>query len=480
MKSTKSLLYSIIFAHTLTLFFACESQKKSSEISPDEAKQIAKEAFIFGFPLVVNYKTVWNYTLNKESGQFKSDFNVKSCDSKVWTPKDKAVVSPNSDTPYCIFWADISQEPTVLSVPKMDENRYYSFQLIDLYTHNFGYVGSLTTGIEAGNYLIAKEGWMGEKPEGITDIIYCETDYFQLIARTQLFNSDDIVNVQNIQAEYAFSSLSDFLGVDGPEQKVYTDFPAWNEGDQFTSAAFVYLDFMMEKMSENPLDAPIREKMMKIGIGAEGAFSMDNFSPEVQTAIEDGVKEGLDRINSYLKEISSDPLVTNKFFGTRDYLTKSAKENYNQDNPYLIRSCAAQLGLYGNSGHEAIYPSFLVDADGNAFDASKNNYTITFKKGQEPPVRAFWSMTMYDGQTQLLVDNPLDRYLLNTTTKDDWVYADDGSLTFYLQHESPGKELENNWLPAPDGPFYAVLRLYGPKDEALSGAWTTPALVKKE
>lgn len=458
---------------------ACKTEEKTI-ITPEEAKQIAKEAYIFGFPMVVNYKTVWNYTLNKNSSQFKSDFNVKSCDSKVWTPADKAVVSPNSDTPYCIFWADISQEPTVLSVPKIDENRYYSFQLIDLYTHNFGYVGSLTTGSEAGNYLIAHTDWKGEKPEGITDIIYCETDYFQLIARTQLFNSDDIVNVQDIQDSYGFTTLSKYLGQDGPAQKQYTNFPDWNEGEQFQAEAFKYLDFMLKVTSEHPNDKPIREKMKKIGLGTDTGFDMASFSPEVQAAIKEGVKEGLDRINSYLKEISADPLVTNKFFGSRDYLTKSAKDNYNQENPYLIRSCAAQLGLYGNSGHEAIYPSFLADADGNPFDASKNNYTITFKKGEEPPVRAFWSMTMYDGKTQLLVDNPLDRYLLNTTTKEDWVYAEDGSLTFYLQNESPGKDLENNWLPAPNGPFYAVLRLYGPKDKALSGSWKTPKLIKIE
>ena len=470
---------SIIILFISTVLASCNSGNKPAELQPDEAKQIAKEAFIFGFPMVVNYKTVWSYTLNKESGQYKSDFNVKSCDSKVWTPADKAVVSPNSDTPYCIFWADISQEPAVLSVPKIDESRYYSFQLIDLYTHNFGYVGSLTTGSEAGNYMIASQGWKGEKPEGITDIIYCESNYFQLIARTQLFNSKDIVNVQSIQDSYGFTTLSDFLGKEGPSQKVYTKFPDWKEGDQFTAASFTYLDFMLKVTSEHPNDAQIREKMRKLGLGTEQGFSIDRFSPNVQQAIKDGAKEGLDRINSYLKEISADPLVTNKFFGSREYLTKSAKENYNQDNPYLIRSCAAQLGLYGNSGHEAIYPSYLVDADGNSFDASSNNYTLTFKKGEFPPVKAFWSLTMYDGNTQLLVDNVLDRYLLNTTTKDSWVYGDDGSLTFYIQKDSPGKDLENNWLPAPDGTFYVVLRLYGPKDEALQGEWSSPPLIKE-
>ena len=355
---------------------ACKQRTNTEMLTPEQAKEIAKEAYIFGFPMVVNYKTVWNYTLNKESDQFKSDFNVKSCDSKVWTPEDKAVVSPNSDTPYCIFWADISQEPTVLSVPAIDPQRYYSFQLIDLYTHNFGYVGSLTTGSEAGHYMIAPQGWKGEVPEQITDVIYCETDYFQLIARTQLFNSDDIANVQAIQDAYSFSTLSDFLGQKGPAQKQYSNFPDWKEGDQFKADSFTYLDFMLKATSEHPNDKSIRDKMKKLGLGTDSGFNIDNFSPEVQSAIEEGVKEGLDRINDYLKEISADPLVTNKFFGSREYLTQSAKENYNQDNPYLIRSCAAQLGLYGNSGHEAIYPSYLADNEGNPFDASTNNWVL--------------------------------------------------------------------------------------------------------
>lgn len=148
------------------------------------------------------------------------------------------------------------------------------------------------------------------------------------------------------------------------------------------------------------------------------------------------------------------------------------------DNGYLIRAAAAHMGLYGNSGAEAIYPTYLTDAEGNPCNAADNAYTLTFPAGDLPPVDAFWSLTMYDGRTQLLIENPLDRYLLNSPMMDQYVIADDGSITFYIQKESPGDELEANWLPAPDGPFYMVLRLYGPGETAMTGEWVNPALVK--
>ena len=159
-------------------------------------------------------------------------------------------------------------------------------------------------------------------------------------------------------------------------------------------------------------------------------------------------------------------------------MNQSAKKNYDFDNFFVMRAVAAHMGLYGNSADEALYPTYLADADGKPLDTSVNKYTMTSKKGELPPVTAFWSLTMYDGKTQLLIDNPLNRYLLNSPMMEQFVFNNDGSLTLYVQKDSPGKDLESNWLPAPDGLFYAVLRLYGPKKEAIEGKWISPALVK--
>src|SRR5690606_28478915 len=183
-------------------------------------------------------------------------------------------------------------------------------------------------------------------------------------------------------------------------------------------------------------------------------------------------------MEAFIKEQSSDPLGSTKVFGTRKFLEQSAKENYGFENAHLIRAVGAYLGIYGNSAGEATYPMYLTDINGQALDASGNKYTLTFESAQMPPVRAFWSITMYDGKTQLLVDNPLDKYLVNSTTTDDFVKNPDGSTTIYIQKDSPGKDLEANWLPAPDGPFYSVMRLYGPKEAVLQGEWKNPAMIK--
>ena len=147
---------------------------------------------------------------------------------------------------------------------------------------------------------------------------------------------------------------------------------------------------------------------------------------------------------------------------------------------FLPRAVAADRGLYGNSAAEATYPMYFVDAEGKPLNAAENDYRITFEKEKFPPVHAFWSLTMYDGKTQLLIDNALDRYLINSPMMDDFKLNDDGSLTFYIQKESPGKELQANWLPAPNGPFYCVLRLYGPKESAVKGEWVNPPMIKSD
>jgi hypothetical protein len=182
-------------------------------------------------------------------------------------------------------------------------------------------------------------------------------------------------------------------------------------------------------------------------------------------------------MEAFVAKHSADPLISGKLFGTRRFLEQSAAANFQSDDIDILRTVAAHMGLYGNSAAEAIYPTFLADADGNPLDGSTHSYTMTFAEGQLPPVQAFWSLTMYDGATQLFIDNPIDRYLLNSTMMDDFRFNDDGSLTLLIQKESPGKKLEANWLPGPDGPFYMVLRLYGPEETALDGTWTPPQVV---
>ncbi len=453
----------------------CSSKQ---DLTPEEAKQIAKEAFVYGFPMVMNYKTMYAYALNEKSPEYKGPFNFLGCEARVYTPEDKAVVTPNSDTPYCMGWMDITEEPLIISVPEMEDERFYHFQLVDLYTHNFAYLGTLTTGNKAGKYLIASQSWNGEEPDGIDDVIRCETDIFFVVVRTQLMGENDLENVKRIQGEYQIQPLSAYLGNNAPKAASTDSFPVWNEGDQFTSASFKYLNVMLGLLEPVEQEKELMGRFAKLGIGTNNSFDINGFDEDVQNAIEEGVKEGFQEIETFIKTYASDPLVSAKIFGTREFLENSTKENYQFEHFYILRAVAAHMGLYGNSGAEAIYPTYLKDSEGAPFDTADNNYILTFQKDNLPPVKAFWSLTMYDGKTQLFIHNPLNRYLLNSNMIDNFVYGKDGSLTLYIQKDSPGKELDANWLPAPDGPFYAVMRLYGPEDAALNGEWINPPMVK--
>ncbi len=454
--------------------------RAATEISPEEEREIAEEAYVYGFPMVMGYKTMHSYTLDEASSEFKGPFNQISCEARLYTPDDDAIVTPNSDTPYCMIWMDVSREPLVLKVPELESERYYGFQIIDLYTHNYAYVGTLSTGNGAGNFLLAGPDWRGETPAGISSVFRSETNHNFSIARTQIFGPDDLERVEQIQSSYGLEPLSAYLGMDTAPPLEAPEFPDWVEGSQFDVRIFAYLDFLLSLTEPNEREKPLLARFAKIGLGTEEPFEMADLPPEVQMAVQDGVAAGFLSIEDFVAHAVGDPLASAKIFGTREFLEASAAENYGLDNPYLMRAAAAHVGLYGNSAAEAIYPTFFTDADARPLTGIENEYTMTFAKDQLPPIKAFWSLTMYDGRTQLLVDNPLDRYLLNSTMMDRLVRQEDGSLVLYVQSRSPGQELEANWLPAPEGPFYLVMRLYGPEPAALDGNWTPPALQLRE
>jgi len=451
----------------------------ADQLTPERIEAIAREAYVHGYPMVMNYKAMYQYAVDTDNPDYKGPFNEVTCEARVFTPDDRAVVTPSSDTPYCMFWMDLRAEPLVLSVPEMDAERYYSFQLIDLYTHNFAYVGSLTTGHEAGRFLLAGPYWDDETPDGITEVIRSETGFIFNVTRTQLFDPADLDEVKAIQARYELQPLSAFLGEEAPAEPPRPDFPDWIEGSQFDERFFRYLDFVMDLLERpGPGEDALWRDLARLGIGPGETFRLESLPADRVEALQAGAKAGLAEIEAFIAEQSTDPLISGKIFGTREFLAGSARENYGLASPDLPRAAAAHAGLYGNSAAEAIYPTYRVDADEEPLDASAHAYTLTFPADGLPPVEAFWSLTMYDGKTQLLIENPLDRYLLNSTMLDDLEREEDGSLVLHVGHRSPGDDREANWLPAPDGPFYLVLRLYGPGAAALEGRWTPPQIRK--
>lgn len=456
----------------------CAQQSQQAAVTPTEAQAIAKEAYVYGFPMVVNYKSMYLYVIDKNSPEYKAEFNQKGCEGRLYTPRDKAVVTPNSDTPYCMSWADIRTEPFVITVPEIEADRFYEIQLIDLYTHNFAYISTIATGNVPGNYLLVGPGWQGGTPDGITAVIPCETPFFFSVIRTQVFGPEDLDRVKEIQTAYGFQPLSAFLGQEPPAAAPALDFPVWREGAQFDVGFFDYFDFMLSLVEPVAEEEALFKRFAMIGLGTDEAFDFAGLSPEMAEALTAGVKEGFAQVEASVAELSKDPLASAKIFGTRAFLQESAEKNYGQKDFFLMRTLAAHTGLYGNSGEEAIYPTYFVDQDGAPLDASANTYQVIFPAGQLPPVTAFWSLSMYDAKTQLFIDNSLDRYLLNSTMMDQIKPEADGSIVLHIAKDSPGADLEGNWLPAPDGPFYMVMRLYGPEPSALDGTWTPPPAVR--
>ena len=389
--------------------------------------------------------------------------------SRLFTPEDTAVQTPNSDTPYSFFGADLRAEPMVLTVPEIEKKRYYSIQLVDAYTHNFAYIGSRTTGNGAGNYLLAGPGWKGKKPAGIKEVIPCETNLSLGIYRTQLFNPGDMDAVKKIQAGYRLQPLSKFLGQTAPPAPPALDYiRPYAPGEKKTSLEmFSVLNFVLNYCPTVPSETGLMKRFAKIGVGAGMTFDESKLTPEIKQAIEQGVADAWKEFDDFKRtKIDTGKVTSGDMFGTRAFLK----------NNYLYRMSAAILGIYGNSKAEAMYPIYTLDAAGEKLDASKHSYTLHFAPGKLPPVHAFWSVTMYDLPAQLLVANPLNRYLINSPMLPDLKLDADGGLTLLIQNESPGKDKEANWLPAPKGPFFMAMRLYWPKDKAIEGKWTAPPL----
>jgi len=439
-----------------------------------KAKDIAEEGFIFGLPIVMNYAVMYEYSVDRNSGQFKAPFNQIKNEARVYTYKDTSIVTPNSDTPYSFFWMDLRAEPMVLSVPAVEKGRYYAVQLEDGNTYNYGYIGSRATGTEAGDYVVVGPDWNGQTPPGIKKVFRSTTQFSVAGYRTQLFGPDDMPNVQKVQADYKGQPLSAYLKQPATVGAAAIDFPKIDK-EMVKTNFFEYLDFALQFAPAAPEEKEIRAKLARIGVGPGKTFNFKDLPIAHKLEIGLGMKEGEAKIDKFLTDQQKviNGWKVGSFFGNREFFNGN----------WLLRAASAKAGIYGNDAIEATYPFTKTLANGEALDGSKNNYTLTFPAGQSPPVNAFWSVTMYDGKTQLLIENPISRYLINSPMLPNMKKNADGSLTLYIQNKSPGADKEANWLPAPSGEIYLVMRLYWPKTEAPSilppgeGTWKPPAIM---
>ncbi|WP_237064895.1 DUF1254 domain-containing protein [Microbulbifer guangxiensis] len=418
------------------------------------AKEMAKEAYFFTYPLVMNYRTMYRQAIEGDRA-----FG-KWVHLGVSAPEDTDIVTPNNDTPYSYAWVDLRAEPWVLTLPKIEKERFYTSQWDDLWGYVLDNPGSVNDGNDGIKVLLAAPDWQGEKPKGIDRIIRGESDFLGSLTRTQLIGGkDDLPRVKEIQQGYKLEPLSAYLGTKAPAAAPKIDWPTWEEGAETTDKYWDYVSFMLPLTARNDADSAMYAKLDKLGLDAKGGWKFSELPAETQKALRAGAKDA----REHLDRVGRGKYDPADFFGPRERIGTD----------YANRAQGVYLGIFGNVPEQSIYLTNPNDVNGEETDGSKASYTVTFPKGEEPPVDYFWSYTMYRLPERYLVDNPIDRYSIGSSTK-GLKRNPDGSLTLYFSHKSPGKDKESNWLPAPDGPFWLVLRTYGPSKAIIDGTYKQP------
>jgi hypothetical protein len=449
-----------------------------SEMPPtprSEAEQIALDAYVYGYSLITTEVTRVQMSnvdkiegMHAPTGQFA---NIKR-----YPPADfRGVSAPNADTLYSVAWLDLS-EPQVFSHPDMGK-RFYLFEMTDLWMTDFNSPGTRTAGGDAANYLITGPGWTGDVPTGMKQL-KSATRYIVILGRTYADGTDqDYAAVNALQAQYKIVPLSAYgkpyayqMSPVNPNPGIsMTDKPQSVIIDMDTSTYFNMMARLMDGAAPPaPEDAQMLARMAKIGLVPGQPFDMAKLDPATQAALKDLGKTALQRIEANKDSLGAmeNGWVVTKGLGV--YGTN-----------YMKRAVVAAFGWPANLPQDAVYPYTEVDSSGRKLSGA-NKYTLTFAKGETPPVDAFWSITMYEiDQGWWFVPNPLNKFTVSP--RNNLKPNADGSVTLYFQNETPGADKEANWLPAPKGDFIAMLRMYWPKENdpsILNGSWTPPAVAK--
>jgi hypothetical protein len=427
---------------------------QAQSLSTKEVKQIAEDAYIFAYPMLYGYQTLYTQTQDTTFPGYIGGFGQYRHYARAATPADLDIVTPNNDTTYSWAWLDLRREPIVFQTPDIDEGRYNVFQWVDLYTHIFASPGSRLTGTKGGAYMFAGPDWTGKTPAGIDEVFKAETDFVGTLTRTGIDGAADIPKVREIQRGYRFTPLSAYVAEKPPAPAPELDFPVWHE-EMAKSPAFIgYLNFLLGHAKPNPADADALKRFAAIGIGPGKLFDAARLDKETAASIQAGIDAALKKLN--------DRAAKNKdnigLFGSREYLKGD----------YEARALGAMMGIYGQNEQDAVYFSYQADKDGKPLDGMKS-YELAFKEA--PPVSQFWSLTMYNLPQRLLVDNSINRYSIGDRTE-GLVKGGNGGVSITLSNTDPGKG--KNWLPTPKGPFFLVMRMYGPGDGIVRGTWPRP------
>ncbi|MFO0788955.1 MAG: DUF1254 domain-containing protein [Pirellulales bacterium] len=442
-----------------------------TKLSPSEAKQLAIEAYIYGYPLVtmeMTRRVITNAAkVEGTHGPMGQLIRLREYPTAAF----KDVTAPNADTLYTTAFIDVAKEPYVLSIPDA-HGRYYLFPMLNAWTDVFQDPGKRTTGTGAQKYAITGPHWKGTLPSGVKEY-KSATAMVWIIGRIYCTGTpDDYAAVHKMQDEVSLVPLSSYgKSYTPPEGTVDSSIdmkkPVRDQVNALSTED--YFNLMTELMKENPAyaeDAPMVAKLKQLGIVAGEKVELSKLGDDVAAALQDVPKLSFEKIMGHFQKAGTDD--NGWIFTTKAGL-------YGTD--YLQRAFIAAIGLGANRPKDAVYPTSEIAADGKPY-LGNEKYVLHFDKGQLPPVDGFWSLTMYDEQ-MFFVDNPLNRYTLSARNK--FTKNKDGSVDLYLQHDNPGGDKEANWLPTPEGRFIPMLRLYWPKQKSpsiLNGTWKPPAIKK--
>jgi hypothetical protein len=443
--------------------------QESSSLTADQARAIAVDAYVYFYSLItmdVSRKFFTNIEPGKEFGKGPMNMFVNV---PAYPPADfKGVVRSNFDTLYSIAWLDLTSGPLVVSAPDT-AGRFYLLPMLDMWTDVFASPGWRTTGTEAADFLVTPPGWNGKGPDGFAQIS-APTSYIWIIGRTRTDGPADYEAVHKVQAGYTVTPLSGWGKPPAPvtvkiDPTVDMKTPPMVQVNSMSAGA--YFAYAAELLKVNPphiTDQPIIAQMRGIGIEPGKSFDISKLDPAVREGLEGAPADALQLMKWKVPTLAR---VNNYWSMNTD--TMGVYGNY-----YLKRAIVTQLGLGANLPEDAIYPLNLGDSEGKPLDGL-NKYTVHFEKGATPPVRAFWSITLYDSDG-FQVANVLNRFAVSGWMP--FAYNQDGSLDLYFQSDSPGKDKEANWLPAPKAPFNLTMRLYSPESDALTGKWNPPPIKK--
>ena len=437
----------------------------------DELTAIAREAYTFCFPMLMGYRFLFATFLVPSLPSHRGPLNGIYGKPVTLDHTFHDVITPNADTPYSMAGLDLRGEPLVLEVPEVAD-RYYVLQLEDLYGHNAHYVGSRATGSAAGRYLLTGPRWDGDVPDGFDAVLPFETDVAFLIGRTQLLGPDDVDALAAVMAGYRLRTLSADQGTPPPAPAPAVDWPVWDDDASRDERFIGYVNALLTFCQPpHPSEVELLERFARAGIGAGLPFDDAALDDATRAALRAGADAARADIAAKAAHLGDE------VNGWASVEALGPRELFAGD--HLLRAAGAMAGWGGNDKIEAYYPLTREDAEGQVLDGS-TPYRLVL--ATPPPARAFWSVTAYDtsydGVSGYLIENPIGRYLIGSTTE-GLVHGADGSLTIHLQHERPeSAEGQANWLPTPEGAFYLAMRIYWPEAAALDGTWEPPPVVR--